>query len=90
MLDILKFAHEKGAEQGEKKGEEKGSLQTAREMLIEILKESLGIVPAYIADEVTAISRPDILKGLVKQAVKCREISEFEKMLRLATKQAAG
>jgi hypothetical protein len=84
MLDILKFAHEKGAEEGKKEGR----LETAREMVIELLGDSVGIVPAYIADEVTAISRPDILKRLVKQAVRCREISEFEKMLRLATRQA--
>ena len=89
MLDILKFAHEKGAEEGEKKGEEKG-LQTAREMVIETLQESLGIVPRYIADEVRSLSHPDVLKGLLRQAFRCKEVSEFEKMLKLATKQAAG
>jgi hypothetical protein len=48
------------------------------------------MVPTYIADEVMSLSRPDILKRLLRQAVKCREIGEFEKMLKLATKQAAG
>jgi predicted transposase YdaD len=94
MLDILKFAHEKGMEEGEEKGrkegEEKGRLENAREMLIEVLEESLGIVPEYIADQVMELSRLDTLKRLLKQALKCKEISEFEKMLRLATKQAAG
>jgi len=37
-----------------------------------------------------SVSRPDILRGLLRQAVRCREIGEFEKMLRLARKQAAG
>jgi hypothetical protein len=90
MLDILKFAHEKGVEEGEQRGEEKGILKNAREMVMEALEESVGIVPGYIADRVMSVSRPDVLKGLLRQAVKCKEISEFEKMLKLATKQAAG
>jgi hypothetical protein len=90
MLNILKFAHEKGAEEGKEEGKLEGKLETAREMVIEALEASAGMVPAYIADEVMGLSRPDILKRLLRQAVKCREISEFEKMLRLATKQTAG
>jgi hypothetical protein len=92
MLNILKFAHEKGAEEGEEKGRKEGKeegLQTAREMVIETLQESLGIVPGYIADGVRSLSHPDV-KGLLRQAFRCKEISEFEKMLRLATKQAAS
>ncbi len=65
-------------------------METAREMVLEVLGESVGIVPPYIADEVMSVSRPDILRGLLRQAVRCREIGEFEKMLRLARKQAAG
>jgi hypothetical protein len=37
-----------------------------------------------------SLSRPDILKGLLKQAAKCREIEEFEKMLKLAKRQASN
>jgi hypothetical protein len=85
MLDILKFAYEKGAEEGKKKGR----LEISREMVIELLGDSVGIVPAYIADEVMSLSRPDILKGLLKQAAKCKEIEEFEKMLKLAKRQAS-
>ncbi len=65
-------------------------METASEMVLEVLGESVGIVPPYIADEVMSVSRPDILRGLLRQAVRCRDIGEFEKMLRLARKQAAG
>ncbi len=82
MLDILKFAHEKGMEEGEKKN--------AREMILKFLEESVGIVPAYIADEVMSVSRIDILKSLAGKAARCRELEEFEKMLKLANRQAPG
>ncbi len=86
MLDILKFAHEKGVEEGE----EKGRLKNAREMVLKVLEVSVGIVPAYITDEVMTISRLDILKSLVGQAVKCKEIEDVEKMLELANRKAAA
>ncbi|MDM8525113.1 hypothetical protein QUF80_17215, partial [Desulfococcaceae bacterium HSG8] len=70
MLDIFEYARELTMEEGEKKGR----LENAREMVIEALEESVGIVPAHIADEVMSVSRPDILKGLLRQAVKCKEI----------------
>jgi len=79
MLDVLKFAHEKGREEGR--------LETAREMILRFLEESVGLVPAYISDEVMSISRPDILVRLVKQAMICKGIEDFEKMLRLANRK---
>ncbi len=89
---IRKEEKEKWEEIGEKKkkiGEKKGRLENAREMLMEALQESMGVVPAYLADEVMSVSRPDVLKGLLRQTFRCREIGEFEKMLKLATRQPA-
>ncbi len=83
MLDVLKFAHEKGMEEGKMEG----TLETAREMLLKVLKVSIGVVPGYITDEVTSISRLDILKSLVEQAVTCKKIEDFEKMLKLANRK---
>ncbi len=48
MLNILRFAHEKGQQEGWLKGR----IETAREMVISILEESFGVVPTYIADEI--------------------------------------
>ncbi|MCP4353310.1 MAG: transposase [Desulfobacterales bacterium] len=91
MLKIFEYAREMIEGEAKEEGKEEGRLEMAREMVLKVLEESLdSIVPAYIADEVMSVSRLDILKGLVKQAVKCKEIDEFEKMLKLANRQATG
>ncbi|MDM8550275.1 transposase [Desulfobacterales bacterium HSG2] len=81
MLKIFEYAREMIMEEGR--------LENAREMLMAVLQESVGAVPGYLADEVMSVSRHDVLKDLVRQAVKCREIEEFEKMLKQATRQPA-
>jgi len=86
MLNVLKFAHEKGWEEGKVEGR----VEAARELVMATLEDSVGIVPAYIADEVMSLSRQDILRALLRQAVKCKEIGEFEKMLKLASGKAEG
>ncbi|MCP4352416.1 MAG: transposase [Desulfobacterales bacterium] len=86
MLEIFEYARE----MIEKEVREEARVETTREMLLKVLEVSVGLVPAYIADEVMSISRPDILKSLVGQAVKCREIEDFEKLLKLANRQPAG
>lgn len=102
MLDILRFAHEKGREEGEEKGKKEGKeegkkegkkegrIETAREMVLEALEESLGIVPVDVADGVMSVSRPDMLKGLLRQAVKCKTLEDFERMLELANRRIAA
>ncbi|MDM8550273.1 hypothetical protein QUF72_09355 [Desulfobacterales bacterium HSG2] len=68
---------------------EEEKLKTAREMVIAALEESVGAVPGYLVDEVMSVSRLDVLKGLLRQAVRCREIGDFERMLKQATRQPA-
>ncbi|MCP4108180.1 MAG: hypothetical protein GY749_21990 [Desulfobacteraceae bacterium] len=94
ILDVLKFAHEKGMEEGKKEGKREGKkegkregrLENAREMVLKVLKISIGVVPGYITDEVMSVSRLDILKSLLEQAVICKKIEDFEKMLKLANR----
>ena len=98
MLNILQFAHEKGRREGEKRGEirgekrgeYKGRIEAVRELVTEALEDSLGIVPPDITDQIMTVSRPDILKALLRQAVKCKSLEEFEKMLELATRKPAA
>ncbi len=85
MLNVLKFAHEKGWEEGWGEGVKEGGVKAVREMVIATLEESFGVVPPYIADEVMSLSRQDTLRALLRQAVKCRDIREFETMLKLAS-----
>jgi hypothetical protein len=79
MYDIFELAHEKGME----KGMEKGRAQHAQDMLIEVINESIGAVPPKVIDSVYQISREDVLNSLVKQAIRCKEISQFQKSLNL-------
>ncbi len=57
-------------------------------MILNFLEQSVGIVPGYIADEVMSISRLDILERLSNQIYRCKEIEDFEKMLKLANRKA--
>ena len=70
MLNILRFAHEKGME----KGEEKGRTEYAREMILEVIEESLGVVPEYIVGRVRSVSQPDTLRRMLRQAMKCKKL----------------
>ena len=106
MLNILRFAHEKGIEEGEEKGrkegeekgrkegEEKGRkegrIENAQKMVLEVIEDSLGVVPEYIARQVRSVSQPDTLKGLLKQAMKCKKFDDFEKMVELGTRKTAA
>ncbi|MCP4105002.1 MAG: hypothetical protein GY749_05630 [Desulfobacteraceae bacterium] len=56
-------------------------------MVLKVLKVSIGVVPGYITDEVMSVSRLDILKSLLEQAVTCKKIEDFEKMLKLANRE---
>ncbi|MCP4352418.1 MAG: hypothetical protein GY795_43720 [Desulfobacterales bacterium] len=97
MLEIFEYAHEmiekevrEKVREEAREAREEAKVETTREMVLKVLEVSVGLVPAYIADEVMSVSRPDILKSLVGQAVKCRDIEDFEKLLKLANRQPAG
>ena len=108
MLNILRFAHEKGMEEGVEKGRkegveegrkegvekgrkegmEKGRTEYAREMILEVIEDSLGVVPDYIVGRVRSVSQPDTLRGMLRQAMKCKKLGDFEKIVELATRKA--
>jgi len=85
MIDILEIAIEDGKKQGMQQGLTKGMLQDAREMVLEVLEEKLGVVPSRIVEKIKSISTRETLKGLLRQAVKCEDIQHFEGKLALAT-----
>ncbi|CAN2039586.1 hypothetical protein GMMP15_1340006 [Candidatus Magnetomoraceae bacterium gMMP-15] len=70
-----------GKNLGLKEGMDLGKLEYAREMVLEAIEESFGIVPVKIADKVRDISNRDTLKSLFKQAIRCENIEKFEEML---------
>ena len=85
MIDIFAFAHDKGHQEGREEGRGEGIIENSREMVLEALEESIGIIPAYIIDKINEIGHKNVLKGLHRQAIKCKEISHFEQMLTMAT-----
>ena len=88
MVNIFAFAHEKGVEEGLEKGLEKG-LETPREMIIEALHDTIGMIPEYITKQIHKISQKDTLKKLLKQANRCKDLAQFEQMLHIATTNRA-
>ncbi|KPA09374.1 Transposase IS3/IS911 [Candidatus Magnetomorum sp. HK-1] len=92
MIKAFKFAEEigynrgvnEGYDKGNNEGYDKGALNTAKMMLIEIIEETLGIVPEYIDKKIQQISSQATLKGLLRQAIKCDNIKDFDQKLALA------
>ena len=88
MFKVLEFAEEKGYDRGYDKGTndgyDKGALNTAKMMLIEILEETIGIIPDYIDKKIQQISNLTTLKGLHRQAIRCNNLNDFNQKLALA------
>ena len=76
MLDVIEVIKDKYVKEGKIEG--------YREMVLTVLSESLGVIPAYIREKVMNISHTGVLNDLARQAVKCKEVIEFENMLNRA------
>ncbi len=72
MLDIIELAMEKG----EKKGRE-----SAQEMVLDTIFELFGNLPSDIIVKIKSISHLEILKRIHRQALKCRDIEQFQNIL---------
>ena len=70
-----------GFEEGIREGMERGMVEDAREMVLEVLEERFGVVPPRIAEAVRRINERVTLKGLVRGAVRCFSLEEFERLL---------
>ncbi|KPA13685.1 hypothetical protein MHK_006102 [Candidatus Magnetomorum sp. HK-1] len=92
MFKVLEFAEEKGygrgydkgKSEGYDKGKSEGALSTTKLMLTEILEETIGIVPEYIEQKIQQISSQTTLKGLLRQAIRCQDLNDFNQKLALA------
>ena len=85
MVNVLQFATNKGYEKGEQDGYNKGEIKTAIAMVLEALEESIGVVPEYLQTQINTISNYKVLKGLLRQAIKCRDIDSFNQKLALVS-----
>ena len=80
MIKVLAFAEEKGYD----RVINDGILKNAKTMLIEVLEETIGVVPEYIEKKINQIKSHTALKGLLRQAIRCNNINDFNQKLSLA------
>jgi len=93
MIKAFVFAEEKGYDRGYDKGKNEGYdkgindgiLKTTKMMLIDALEETIDVVPEYIENKIQQISSLTALKGLFRQAIRCKDIKDFNQKLALAT-----
>ena len=97
MLDIIKFAEEKGMQegiqkgmiqgmqqgiqQGEAKGVQQGRRESAQEMILDAIADLFGKLPVEIIEKVKSVNHFEILKMLHRQALKCKDIEQFRDIL---------
>ena len=66
---------------GMRKGLQQGFLEEGRGMLLEALDEQFGRVPPSISNAVNQIENRDMLRILLRHAIRCESQEEFERML---------
>ncbi len=77
MLDVFELAREKG----EKEGVEKGRRESLQEVVIDTIFELFGNLPSDMIDKIKSISHLEILKGINRKALKCKDIEQFQEIL---------
>jgi hypothetical protein len=80
MIKAFVFAEEIGYDRGKKEG----ILETTKMMLIDALEETIDVVPEYIEKKIQQISSQTALKGLFRQAMRCKDVKDFDQKLALA------
>jgi len=76
MLDIIELAREKGEEAGLQKGRE-----SAQEMVLDTIFDLFGNLPIDMIEKVKSITHFEILKMIHRQALKCKDIEQFQDFL---------
>ena len=77
MLDVLEIAREKGMEEGKALG-----LHASQDMVVDTLLERFNVVASGILEGIRNIQNLDVLRGVHRQAIKCKNLDEFEAVLR--------
>ena len=79
--DGLEEGRQEGRQKGRQEGRQEGRLEERREMILTLLREKFGAVPASIGDQVAAIPDLDRLLALVQAALRLNSVEEFERQL---------
>lgn len=78
---IESIAYEIIKEEGIIEGIEKGKLDASKEMVVE---EKFDVVSVRLVEKINEIENARVLKGLHRQAMRCKSLEEFERMLEKA------
>ena len=73
-----------GLERGIVEGMEKGALQAFNGMVVDVLEERFNIVPVRLAEKIAGVKNAAVLKGLLRQAIRCESLEMFEQILEKA------
>ena len=76
-----KEGQKEGKEEGKKEGKILGTVETAREMVMNALTERFNVEAFRISEQIKSLQNPDIIKALLNQAIRCRNLEEFETVL---------
>ncbi|GAB6160974.1 Rpn family recombination-promoting nuclease/putative transposase [Desulfothermus naphthae] len=80
--DIMPTLAEKWIEQGEQQGMIKGMVLDAQEMVLEALIERFGLIKPDLSVKIKGIVNREVLKSLLKLAIRVDSLSEFEEKLK--------
>ncbi len=72
---------QQGLQQGLQRGLQQGLLEEGRGMILEALDEQFGEVPSSISNAVNQIEDRDALRMLIRRAIRCASLEEFEQVL---------
>ncbi|GAB6163937.1 hypothetical protein JCM12298_30970 [Desulfothermus naphthae] len=73
---------EQGRMEGEKQGMIKGMVLDAQEMVLEALIERFGLLKPELSVKIRGVANRDVLKTLLKLAIRVESIQEFEERLK--------
>jgi hypothetical protein len=70
-------------EEGMEKGEQIGMLCDARELVMDALEEKFGEVPEELQGRLQEIQSREVLRGLLRQAIRASSLEDFMKSLKI-------
>ena len=73
---------QQGLQQGLRQGLQQGQLEEAQEMVSEALEERFGVMSPRVVRQVRSVSERAVLKALLRRAIQCESLGEFEGELR--------
>ena len=73
---------EQGRIEGQKQGMIKGMVLEAQEMVLEALMERFGLIRPDLSVKIKGIVNREVLKSLLKLAIRVDSLSEFEEKLK--------